>query len=127
MLTSKMIKEAALAAADAISVGLSAKEANLIVGDGYQDETKGYLAKAQEINDKTQSITEDDVMQAVARGKTSFYLAAIRQLCLNIPILFLLDRLFGMTGIVWTQTVADAINVCISYLIFASMIRRKKL
>ena len=38
-------KEAALAAADAISVGLSAKEANLIVGDGYQDETKGYLAR----------------------------------------------------------------------------------
>ena len=66
-------------------------------------------------------------MQAVARGKTSFYLAAIRQLCLNIPILFLLDHLFGMTGIVWTQTVADAINVCISYLIFGTMIRRGKL
>ena len=66
-------------------------------------------------------------MQAVARGKTSFYLAAIRQLCLNIPILFLLDYLFGMTGIVWTQTVADAINVCISYLIFGTMIRRGKL
>lgn len=63
-------KEAALAAADAISVGLSAKEANLTVGEGYQDETKGYLAKAQEINDKTQSLTEDDVMQAVARGKS---------------------------------------------------------
>ena len=66
-------------------------------------------------------------MQAVARGKTSFYLAAIRQLCLNIPILFLLDRLFGMTGIVWTQTVADAINVCVSYLIFSMMVRRGKL
>lgn len=66
-------------------------------------------------------------MQAVARGNTSFYLAAIRQLCLNIPILFLLDHLFGMTGIVWTQTVADAINVSISYMIFYSMIRRKKL
>ena len=66
-------------------------------------------------------------MQAVARGKTSFLLAAIRQLCLNIPILFLLDHLFGMTGIVWTQTVADAINVCISYAIFGAMIRRGKL
>ena len=66
-------------------------------------------------------------MQAVARGKTSFLLAAIRQLCLNIPILFLLDHLFGMTGIVWTQTVADAINVCISYIIFSAMIRRGKL
>ena len=67
------------------------------------------------------------MMQAIARGKTSFLLAAIRQLCLNIPLLFLLDHLFGMTGIVWTQTVADAINVCISYTIFASLIRRKKL
>ena len=66
-------------------------------------------------------------MQAVARGKTSFYLAAIRQLCLNIPILFLLDHLFGMVGIVWTQTVADALNVCVSYLIFSTMIRRGKL
>ena len=66
-------------------------------------------------------------MQAVARGKTSFYLAAIRQLCLNIPILFLLDRLFGMTGVVWTQTVADAINVVISYIIFFTMLKRGKL
>ena len=66
-------------------------------------------------------------MQAVARGKTSFYLAAIRQLCLNIPILFLLDHLFGMTGIVWTQTVADAINVAISYIIFYVMLKRGKL
>lgn len=67
------------------------------------------------------------MMQAVAWGKMSFLLAVIRQLCLNIPFLFLLDYLFGMTGIVWTQTLADAINVCISYIIFATMIRRKKL
>ena len=67
------------------------------------------------------------MMQAVAWGKMSFLLAVIRQLCLNIPFLFLLDRLFGMTGIVWTQTLADAINVCISYIIFYAMLRRKKL
>ena len=67
------------------------------------------------------------MMQAVAWGKMSFLLALIRQLCLNIPLLFLLDAIFGMTGIVWTQTVADAINVCISYIIFASLIRRGKL
>ena len=67
------------------------------------------------------------MMQAVAWGKMSFLLALIRQLCLNIPLLFLLDHLFGMTGIVWTQTVADAINVCISYIIFFTLIRRGKL
>ena len=66
-------------------------------------------------------------MQAVNRGKTSLGLAVIRQLCLNIPILILLDHLFGMTGVVWTQTVADTINVLISYLIFQSIRKRGSL
>lgn len=57
-------------------------------------------------------------MQAIGRGKVSFYLAAIRQLLLNIPILFLLDYLFGMSGIVWTQMTADFLNVIASYMIF---------
>lgn len=57
-------------------------------------------------------------MQAVGRGKISFYLAFIRQLCLNIPILFLLNHLFGMDGIIWTQLTADTVNVIISYIIY---------
>ena len=61
-------------------------------------------------------------MQAVDRGKLSFYLAAIRQLCLNIPIVFLLNYLMGMMGIVWTQTIADIINVIISYIIYSKII-----
>jgi len=63
-------------------------------------------------------------MQAVDRGKISFYLAAIRQLCLNIPILFLMNLIFGMSGIVWTQLTADIINVIISYIIYFRVIRR---
>lgn len=62
-------------------------------------------------------------MQAVDRGKVSFYLAVIRQLCLNIPILFLMNWLLGMTGIVWTQTIADIINVVISYIIYYRVIK----
>ncbi|MDE5801732.1 MAG: MATE family efflux transporter [Lachnospiraceae bacterium] len=61
-------------------------------------------------------------MQAVDRGKVSFLLAVIRQLCLNIPILFLLNMFFGMNGIVWTQLTADIINVVISYVIYARLI-----
>ncbi|MBQ9212253.1 MAG: MATE family efflux transporter [Clostridia bacterium] len=63
-------------------------------------------------------------MQAVNRGKESFWLAAIRQIGLNIPILFLLDHFFGMTGIVWTQAVADILNVIISYIIYGRVIRQ---
>ncbi|MBQ7800805.1 MAG: polysaccharide biosynthesis C-terminal domain-containing protein [Oscillospiraceae bacterium] len=62
-------------------------------------------------------------MQAIDRGKCSLWLAVIRQLCLNIPMLFLLNRLFGMSGIVWTQMTADAINVVISYIIYSRVIR----
>ncbi|MGN0987986.1 MAG: MATE family efflux transporter [Otoolea sp.] len=63
-------------------------------------------------------------MQAVDRGKVSFQLAVIRQLCLNIPIAFLMDHLFGMSGIVWTQLIADTINVGISYLIYRRQIKQ---
>lgn len=62
-------------------------------------------------------------MQAVNRGRESFLLAAIRQIGLNIPILFLMNALFGMMGIVWTQAVADIVNVIISYIIYARVIR----
>lgn len=57
-------------------------------------------------------------MQAIGRGKTSFLLAVIRQLVLNIPLLLLFNRLFGMSGIIWTQMIADALNVVASYIIY---------
>lgn len=63
-------------------------------------------------------------MQAVGKGRVSFWLAVIRQLCLNIPILLLLNRLLGMPGIVWTQAVADCINVIISYVIYFRIKRK---
>lgn len=57
-------------------------------------------------------------MQAIDRGKTSFALAIIRQICLNISLLFLMNSLFGISGIVWTQLIADMLNVMISYIIY---------
>ncbi len=63
-------------------------------------------------------------MQAVGRGKESFALAVIRQIGLNIPLLFLLNRLFGMPGIIWTQLTADVLNVMISYIIYGRVIRQ---
>lgn len=61
-------------------------------------------------------------MQAVGKGKYSFYLAVIRQLVLNIPILFLMNSLFGMTGIVWTALIADCLTVIVSYIIYHNVI-----
>ena len=59
--------------------------------------------------------------QAIGRGKVSFWLAVIRQLVFNIPLLFLLNMLFGTTGIVWTQAVADLLTVIVSYILYAGI------
>ena len=63
-------------------------------------------------------------MQSVEKGGVSFCLAAIRQLCLNIPMLLIMNRLFGVLGIVWTQAIADIINVAISYVIYHHVNKR---
>ena len=51
-------------------------------------------------------------------------LPAIRQIALNIPILLAMNALFGMTGIVWTQAVADIANVVVSYIIYGRVMRQ---
>lgn len=62
-------------------------------------------------------------MQAIGRGKISFWMAVIRQLFLNIPILLLMNHLFGVIGVVWTQMTADILNCVVSYLIYGRLRR----
>ena len=63
--------------------------------------------------------------QAIGRGKESFILAVVRQIVFNIPLLFILNSLLGMTGIVWTQAIADMLTVMVSYVIYFR-IRKKE-
>lgn len=63
--------------------------------------------------------------QAIGRGKASFWMAVIRQIGFNIPLLLLFDRLFGVMGIVWTQAVADLFTVVVSYAIYARIRKRE--
>lgn len=63
------------------------------------------------------------LMNALGRGKISLSLAVIRQIILNIPILFILNAMFGMTGIIWTQTIADFLNVIASYVIYGKVMK----
>ncbi len=65
-------------------------------------------------------------MQAVNKGKISLLLAVIRQLCLNIPIVLLLNYFFAMQGIIWTQAVADFFNVIASYAIYYFVTKQKR-
>ena len=63
--------------------------------------------------------------QAIGMGKESFRLAVIRQLVFNIPLLFIMNRIFGMTGIVWTQLMADFFTVIVSYLVYYQVKRKE--
>ncbi len=60
-------------------------------------------------------------MNAVNKGPVSFLLAIIRHLILIIPIMLLMDRLWGMDGFIWSQLVADALNSVIAIIIFIKL------
>ena len=57
-------------------------------------------------------------MNAVNRGKISFFLAILRHLALIIPIMLIMDRIWGLGGLIWSQLISDAVNAVISLLVF---------
>lgn len=61
---------------------------------------------------------------AIGKGKISFSLAVIRQIIFNIPIMFILDYMYGEFGLVWTQLVADIFTVIASYIIYYAVKRK---
>ena len=54
------------------------------------------------------------LFQAFGRGRVSLFLGVMRWLVFNIPMLFLLNAVFGMYGIVWAQVTADTLTVLLS-------------
>ena len=62
--------------------------------------------------------------QAIGNGVMSMALVVLRWLVLNIPMLFfLLNRLMGMVGLVWSQVISDVISVILSYAILAKSMK----
>ena len=57
-------------------------------------------------------------MNAVNKGPVSFFLAIIRHVVLIIPIMLLMNGIWGLTGLIWSQLVADAVNAIIALLIY---------
>ena len=53
--------------------------------------------------------------QGMGENRTGFWLAVIRQLVLYIPLLLLMDRLFGMYGLVWAQVLSDGIMALVRF------------
>ena len=69
--------------------------------------------------------------QAMGMGKESLIISSLRQGLINIPLLFLMDSLFGLDGIVWTQLISDILTAAISFAVYTvsykRLIRQKEL
>ncbi len=58
------------------------------------------------------------LFQAFGKGKISLFLGMTRWLVFNIPMLFILNGIFGMYGIVWSQVTADTLTVLLSFYVY---------
>ena len=56
--------------------------------------------------------------QAMGMGRQSLLLSSMRQGLVNIPMLLIMNAVFGLFGVVWTQLIADSITAVISYLVY---------
>ena len=64
------------------------------------------------------------LFQALGRGERALLLGVVRWAGFNIPMLFLLNRLIGMYGLVWSQTAADALAVILSFIVYGAYSRK---
>lgn len=71
------------------------------------------------------------LFQAFGKGRISLLLGVVRWLGFNIPMLYILNHIVGMYGLVWSQVTADSLNVVFSLIIFLKfrppILRREKL
>ena len=59
----------------------------------------------------------------MGKGWQSLVLSACRQGLINIPLLFLMDHILSLFGIVWTQLIADSLTLAISMSLYASILK----
>ena len=64
--------------------------------------------------------------QAMGKGAESLLLTSCRQGIINIPLLFLMNWLVGLYGIIWTQLLADSITIIISFAFYRKIMKTLK-
>lgn len=63
-------------------------------------------------------------MNAINKGKVSFFLALLRHVILIIPILLFMNMLWGFNGLLWSPLVADVVNTVASVFIMFSVVSK---
>ena len=65
------------------------------------------------------------IFNGFGEGGYALFLGVTRWLVFNIPMLFLLNWLFGMYGIVWSQLIADILTVALSLYVYRTYARKR--
>jgi putative MATE family efflux protein len=63
-------------------------------------------------------------LQAMGKGRESLILSACRQGIANIPLLFIMNAVVGLYGLVWTQLLADVITLAVSFSLYFKVQKR---
>ncbi len=58
------------------------------------------------------------VFNAFGDGRRALFLGVTRWVVINIPMLFVMNAIFGIYGLVWSQLVSDSIMAAISFYVF---------
>ena len=95
-------------------------------------EAKGLIRRTVSPDDNRKSIiavTEQgrclmEALRSNAVRTESLLLTSCRQGLINIPLLLLMNHLFGLFGVVWTQLLADSITVVISFALYRRVHRQ---
>ena len=62
--------------------------------------------------------------QAMGQGGQSLLLTSCRQGLVNIPLLFTMNAIVGLYGVIWTQLLADGITIFLSVTLYVRLLRR---
>ena len=63
------------------------------------------------------------MFQAVGRGDRSLIMALVRWAAFNIPMLFIMNALAGMYGLIWSSLIADLLTLVVYFRLYRSFLR----
>lgn len=66
-----------------------------------------------------------NAFQALGKGKMAFFLPFARWAMFNIPLLYIMNALFGMYGIVWAQFAGDILTVTVSIIAYVQFEKKE--
>jgi len=68
--------------------------------------------------------TSRSTFQAMGKPLHAFLITIVRQLVLYIPLLLLMDHLFGFDGLIWAQPITECIMMVVSVLMLSTVLKR---